>query len=85
MIFGTFCAVMTVHVFFFYPETADRSLEDIERSFRENHDVFVFRHKDMTSVNRPRAYIVDEESRIQESKTIKGGSLYPEVQQVEVA
>ncbi|KAK2599423.1 hypothetical protein N8I77_011177 [Diaporthe amygdali] len=33
MIFGTFCAVMTVHVFFFYPETAGKSLEEIDDVF----------------------------------------------------
>ncbi|KAL1852513.1 hypothetical protein Daus18300_012111 [Diaporthe australafricana] len=33
MIFGTFCAVMTVHVFFFYPETAGKSLEEIDEVF----------------------------------------------------
>lgn len=33
MIFGTFCAVMTIHVFFFYPETAGKSLEEIDAVF----------------------------------------------------
>lgn len=26
-------------VYFFYPETADRTLEDIDRMFRENQDL----------------------------------------------
>ncbi|KAJ9385860.1 hypothetical protein DTO063F5_4067 [Paecilomyces variotii] len=33
IIFGVFCTVMTVHVFFTYPETARRSLEEIDILF----------------------------------------------------
>lgn len=33
MIFGTFCIVMTVHAFFMYPETAKKSLEEIDVLF----------------------------------------------------
>jgi hypothetical protein len=33
IIFGVFCAAMTVHVFFTYPETAGRSLEEIDILF----------------------------------------------------
>jgi hypothetical protein len=33
IIFGVFCTVMTLHVFFTYPETAQRSLEAIDLVF----------------------------------------------------
>ncbi|BCS23449.1 sugar porter family MFS transporter [Aspergillus puulaauensis] len=33
IIFGVFCTVMTFHVFFMYPETAQRSLEEIDLMF----------------------------------------------------
>lgn len=33
MIFGVFCCVMTIHVFLMYPETAGRSLEEIDMVF----------------------------------------------------
>lgn len=33
IIFGVFCTVMTVHVFFTYPETARRTLEEIDFVF----------------------------------------------------
>lgn len=33
IIFGVFCTVMTFHVFFMYPETARRSLEEIDMMF----------------------------------------------------
>ena len=36
MIFGTFCVVMTFHVFFTYPETARKSLEEVDVIFEKN-------------------------------------------------
>jgi sugar porter (SP) family MFS transporter len=33
IIFGVFCAAMAIHVFFLFPETAGKSLEDIESMF----------------------------------------------------
>lgn len=33
IIFGVFCAAMTVHVFFLYPETAGKSLEEMDDLF----------------------------------------------------
>lgn len=36
MIFGTFCVAMTIHAFFFYPETAKKSLEEVDLLFTEN-------------------------------------------------
>ncbi|KAL3492273.1 general substrate transporter [Aspergillus germanicus] len=34
ILFGVFCAAMTVHVFFFFPETAGKTLEDVEGMFK---------------------------------------------------
>ncbi|KXH31610.1 hypothetical protein CSAL01_04607 [Colletotrichum salicis] len=36
MIFGTFCAAMTVHIFFTYPETSGKTLEEIDELFDSN-------------------------------------------------
>lgn len=36
IIFGVFCFVMTIHIFFMYPETVGRSLEEIEFIFESN-------------------------------------------------
>lgn len=36
MIFGTFCIVMTIHAFFTYPETARKTLEEVEAMFDRN-------------------------------------------------
>lgn len=76
-------AAMIPVIYLFFPETADRSLEDVERFFRENHDIFVFRHKDATSVKRPHHYVVDEENRVEESKAKQEEGQYPDVKQVE--
>ncbi|KAG0125073.1 general substrate transporter [Tuber indicum] len=35
ILFGLFCAMMTVHVFFCFPETAGKGLEEIESMFQE--------------------------------------------------
>jgi hypothetical protein len=35
IVFGVFCAAMTVHVFLFFPETAGKSLEQIENMFEK--------------------------------------------------
>ncbi|KAG9251105.1 general substrate transporter [Emericellopsis atlantica] len=36
MIFGTFCIAMTFHIFFTYPETVKKSLEEIDTIFDKN-------------------------------------------------
>lgn len=36
MIFGTFCVVMTFHIFFTFPETSQKSLEEIDHIFDQN-------------------------------------------------
>jgi hypothetical protein len=33
IIFGVFCAAMAIHTFFFFPETAGKTLEDVEEMF----------------------------------------------------
>lgn len=35
IIFGVFCATMAIHVFFVFPETAGKTLEDVEEMFME--------------------------------------------------
>ncbi|KAE8154076.1 general substrate transporter [Aspergillus avenaceus] len=43
-------------VYFFYPETANRALEDIDLFFRENQSVFVNGNPEAVSVARPARY-----------------------------
>lgn len=48
-------------VYFFYPETADRTLEDLDRYFREHSNVFVHRDADATNGKRPLRYIEQDQ------------------------
>ena len=57
-------------VYLFYPETADRTLEDIDRLFRENDSIFVFKDKDAISSKRPLAYVEHEEAEIRRNSSI---------------
>jgi Sugar (and other) transporter len=72
-IIWTLCnAAIIPVIYLFYPETADRSLEDIERFFRENHEILVFKHIEATSVKRPQVYVTDEQNKIRENEITKG-------------
>ncbi|GKT45915.1 sugar transporter STL1 [Colletotrichum spaethianum] len=57
-------------VYLFYPETADRSLEDVDRFFAENHDIFVFKDKDATSSKRPLKYLAQEQEEIMKRNSV---------------
>ncbi|KAK6442059.1 high affinity glucose transporter [Oleoguttula sp. CCFEE 5521] len=39
VIFGVFCAAMTIHVFFLFPETAGKRLEDVTAMFEDPHGI----------------------------------------------
>ncbi|KAK7751259.1 hypothetical protein SLS62_006804 [Diatrype stigma] len=51
-------------VYFFYPETAGRSLEDIDRFFMSNDSIFVHKDPDAKSSRRPERYIVQEREEV---------------------
>ncbi|KAE8370158.1 major facilitator superfamily domain-containing protein [Aspergillus caelatus] len=44
-------------IYCFYPETANRSLDDIDRFFIEDKGMFINNNPDATSANRPTRYI----------------------------
>ena len=53
-------------VWLFYPETANRPLEDIDRLYRADKSmVFVYRNKEATDVNRPQRFADEDEQRMQ--------------------
>ncbi|KAK8100962.1 general substrate transporter [Apiospora kogelbergensis] len=58
-------------VYIFYPETADRSLEDVDRFFQENHDIFVFRDPDARSSKRPLRYLEHERDEVRRNSSIR--------------
>ncbi|KAE8352514.1 general substrate transporter [Aspergillus coremiiformis] len=57
-------------LYFFYPETANRALEDIDLFFRENHGVFVHTNPEAVSVARPTRYIEMENALTTQSASI---------------
>ena len=61
IIWTIFNASFVPIVYIFYPETSDRSLEDIDRLFRENSDIFIFRDKNAIAAKRPAAYFEREQ------------------------
>ncbi|KAI6908160.1 general substrate transporter [Hortaea werneckii] len=51
-------------IYFFYPETANRRLEDIDRYFAEGKRVFVCFDKEATSSKRPARFMFQEEEGV---------------------
>ena len=62
-------------VYLFYPETADRSLEDIDRMYRENPKLLVFRDKTLTISKRPTEYIEHENEQIRRNSSVDAVAL----------
>ncbi|KAH8657712.1 MFS transporter [Xylariales sp. PMI_506] len=56
IIWAVICASFVPTTYFFYPETANRSLEDIDRFFAQHPSIFVFRNKIATQLKRPEIY-----------------------------
>jgi hypothetical protein len=56
IIWAVICAAFVPITYLFYPETANRSLEDIDRFFADNHNIFVFNNKLATQLQRPEIY-----------------------------
>ncbi|KAL8635464.1 MAG: hypothetical protein Q9228_007044, partial [Teloschistes exilis] len=62
IIWTVFNASFVPIVYLFYPETADRTLEDIDRMFREEVGVLVFRDRDAVCEKRPAKYVEYEQN-----------------------
>ncbi len=56
-------------LYFIYPETADRSLEDIDEYYRTNPPLLVFRDKDVTCSKRPEKYRIREEEEVRRASS----------------
>ncbi|EYE94652.1 sugar porter family MFS transporter [Aspergillus ruber CBS 135680] len=57
-------------VYFFYPETANRSLEDIDRFFHENSSLFVNGNPEAVNIKRPARYVEIEKELVNQSATV---------------
>ncbi|KAI1773046.1 putative sugar transporter [Hypoxylon cercidicola] len=64
LIFGVICFSYFPIVFCFYPETSNRTLEDMDHMFIQNPSIFVFGRPDMTQRSRPVNFIDAEVARI---------------------
>lgn len=72
-------------VYLFYPETADRTLEDIDRFFREEARVFVFLDRDAVREKRPLKYIEHEEREVRRNSSVLSETADPEVMRKRLA
>ncbi|KAI4183355.1 MAG: hypothetical protein LQ346_006356 [Caloplaca aetnensis] len=70
IIWTVFNAAFVPIVYLFYPETAGRSLEDIDRFFREDAKILVFRDKDAISEKRPQKYIEHEQNEVRRNSSV---------------
>ena len=62
-------------IYFFYPETAARTLEDIDRFFRENHHILIHRDKKATSPKRPQEYIEHETNEVRRASSVDAAAM----------
>ncbi|KAJ3510847.1 hypothetical protein NLJ89_g4445 [Agrocybe chaxingu] len=75
IIWAVFNALFVPLVWLVYPETANRHLEDIDRLYREERSIFVFRNKEATQVERPQRFIDADQERIDMiARTAREGS-----------
>jgi hypothetical protein len=56
-------------VYFLYPETAGRSLEDIDLYYQGNPSLLVFRDKEVTRTARPQKYMAREEEEMRRNSS----------------
>lgn len=80
IIWTVFNAAFVPIVYFFYPETADRSLEDLDRFFIDNHDIFVFKYPEAISSRRPFEYVEREQAEVRRQSSIKTGDVVAAVE-----
>ncbi|KAI0521766.1 general substrate transporter [Xylaria bambusicola] len=68
LIFAILCVLFFPLVYFFYPETAGRKLEDMDEMFLRNPSWLVCGKKEMIQPTRPQAFIDAEIARISDSQ-----------------
>lgn len=58
---------MVPTMYLFYPETAGRTLEDMDEYYRADPPLWVFRDKEAISLKRPERYRIKEEEVIRKN------------------
>lgn len=72
IVWTVFNAVFMPVIYFFYPETSNRSLEDMDAYYRTQPSLIVTTDADAVSVKRPLKYIQHEQDEVQ--KNAKSGA-----------
>jgi hypothetical protein len=57
-------------VYFFYPETAGRTLEDLDRYFASDAPLLVFRDKEVVASKRPERFVENEKAEIRRHSSV---------------
>lgn len=71
VVWAVICASFGPITYLFYPETANRSLEDIDRFFGDNRGIFVFNNKLATQLHRPLIYEEADRDIAQQSEKME--------------
>ena len=58
-------------IYFLYPETANRSLEDMDDYFRGNPSVVVTRERDAISQKRPERFVERERAALEREREVE--------------
>ena len=68
IVWTIFNAVFLPVIYFFYPETANRTLEDLDDYYRSNPALIVTKDPDAISIARPQKFIDREEREIRQNQ-----------------
>ncbi|RAH63516.1 general substrate transporter [Aspergillus piperis CBS 112811] len=71
IIWTVFNAAFLPVLYFFYPETANRTLEDLDSYYRSNPSLIVINDPDAVCVKRPQKYIQHEDNEMQKIQGIQ--------------
>ncbi len=63
-------------VYLFYPETAGRTLEDLDRYFAGDAPLLVFRDKEVISSVRPQKYIENEKEEVRRHSSVVASDVH---------
>ena len=74
IIWAVICFSFIPTTYFFYPETANRTLEDIDRFFETKPGVFVHRNKLATQMSRPREFEEMDEAIAAKERSLSIGT-----------
>ena len=57
-------------VYFLYPETANRTLEDLDAYYRDSPSLLVFKDRDVTGTKRPQRFIDEQHENVRRASSV---------------